>query len=332
MVQYYPYPNLSHSLTFSPALTMSQQYKNWCFTLNNYSVQDEQIFRDMPYSYLVFGREVGDEGTPHLQGYVQLKKPTRLTGLKKLHPKAHWEPANGDQAQNLTYCSKQGDYEEHGTPTRTQGGKPTLEERIARNKRLRDTDLNELVDSGEINIKETRALKNARLDLKEEYSQKNCPATLDGALPHQWYCGPSRTGKSLKARTAYPDAYLKMCNKWWDGYNNEPVILIEDFDRKHEVLCHHLKIWADRYPFLAEVKGSTQKIRPGLIIVTSNYHPRDIWTEEKDLQPILERFQITEFNQINDNSKKKAPCGGAGQDSVGTAKPGSHHPCFNYGQ
>ena len=74
--------------------------------------------QDMPYKYLIYGREVGDEGTPHLQGYVQLKKITRLTGMKKLHPTAHWEVAKGTEEQNRTYCSKEGDFQEFGTPRR----------------------------------------------------------------------------------------------------------------------------------------------------------------------------------------------------------------------
>ena len=40
------------------------QSKNWCFTVNNYSVLDDQTLQDMPYKYLIYGREVGDEGTP----------------------------------------------------------------------------------------------------------------------------------------------------------------------------------------------------------------------------------------------------------------------------
>lgn len=278
---------------------------NWCFTVNNWTLADEQMLQDMPYKYLLYGREVGEEGTPHLQGYVQFKKKIRLTGLKKLHATAHWEPAKGTQEQNFTYCTKEGDFLELGTPTKTQGGALTTEQRIARNLRLISEPIADLIASGELHPQHAKAIANARIILAEERRRNNPPQTLDGDLPNLWYWGPAGTGKSLKARTEYPDAYLKAANKWWDGYADEDAVIIEEWDKNHKVLCHHLKQWADRYPFSAEVKGGTTgKIRPKIIVVTSNYHPRDIWGEdpEGELAPIMRRFNVvhfdTKFNQF----------------------------------
>lgn len=86
-----------------------------------------------------------------------------------------------------------------------------------------------------------------------------------------------------------------MCNKWWDGYTDQETVLLEDFDKSHDKLLHHIKIWADRYPFPGEKKGTAFVIRPKLIIVTSNYHPSEIWPGEVEADPILRRFKLVHF-------------------------------------
>lgn len=87
------------------------QAKRWCFTLNNYSENDikklEQSFIGEKY---IIGKEIGENGTPHLQGYINWNKQTRLTALKKINNKIHWEKCKGNEKDNIKYCSKDGDY------------------------------------------------------------------------------------------------------------------------------------------------------------------------------------------------------------------------------
>ena len=58
---------------------------------------------------MVVGVEVGEKGTPHLQGYVRLTKNTRFNAVKKLiGMKAHIEMARGTELENDEYCRKDG--------------------------------------------------------------------------------------------------------------------------------------------------------------------------------------------------------------------------------
>lgn len=47
-------------------------------------------------------------------------------------------------------------------------------------------------------------------------------------LEHEWHWGASGTGKSRGVRERYPEAFIKSNDKWWDGYNNEDVVIIEE--------------------------------------------------------------------------------------------------------
>ena len=82
--------------------------KRWCFTFNNYSDSDISsivpIFRDK-CSKVIIGKEVGESGTPHLQGFCSFKVKCRPLSLK-LPAKIHWEKAKGNDVQNFEYCSK----------------------------------------------------------------------------------------------------------------------------------------------------------------------------------------------------------------------------------
>lgn len=88
---------------------------NWCFTVNNYSEEEYTELLNGEFNYVIIGKEVGNNGTPHLQGYLQLKTKKRLTAMKKIHNTAHWEIARGTPEENKVYCSKQKKFEERGS-------------------------------------------------------------------------------------------------------------------------------------------------------------------------------------------------------------------------
>lgn len=264
--------------------------RNFTFTHNNYENTD--VEDNLECRYIVYGKEVGKKcGTPHLQGFVCFQTMKSKKQVIKLMPGCHIEVAR-DAVAAIEYCKKDGDVTERGEPPCSRAEKGAKEKRrwdeihqAAEEGRFEDIDP-EIRVKYDCNIERIRgrALKRRKLEDTEQV--------------HEWYYGASGTGKSRKARTENPLAYLKMCNKWWDGYEDEDVVLIEDLDKNHSVLCHHLKIWADRYPFRAEMKGSGAVIRPGKIIVTSNYSPEEIWSEAQDLEPIRRRFRCIRFDKI----------------------------------
>lgn len=93
--------------------------KNFTFTINNYQEQDINNinnFYNAFCNYTIYGFEIGEQGTKHLQGYAQMKKQKRFLSIVKFfNNRAHIEKANGSPEQNKAYCSKEGNYKEFGT-------------------------------------------------------------------------------------------------------------------------------------------------------------------------------------------------------------------------
>lgn len=100
--------------------------KQWAFTMNNYPENwKELIVADgAKFVFLFAGLEIGDEGTPHLQGYLESDKKVRpIETCQEWSKKCHWEIA-GKRAKsrspkwirqcNVGYCTKDGKWENFG--------------------------------------------------------------------------------------------------------------------------------------------------------------------------------------------------------------------------
>lgn len=264
---------------------MTQSSKNWCFTLNNYSDEDEQRIQGLTSTYLVYGREIGESLTPHLQGFIVIPTKSRLSALKKLHATAHWEIAKGNAAQNRTYCTKDGNIFESGELPMSPKEKGDME--IARYDAARAAAIAGNFDDipSDIYVRHLNALHKI-------YALKQvAPTALAGSLQNEWIYGPAGTGKSTKAFAENPGSYLKGLTKWWDGYTHQTSVIIDDMDPYHKSLAQEFKQWAHHHPFPAETKGGTMCIRPQKIIVTSNYRIDEIWEDQTTRDAIHRRFK-----------------------------------------
>lgn len=241
--------------------------------------------------YAIIGQELGEQGTPHLQGYVYFKNARRLSTLKFVCQRVHWEVARGDAQQNFDYCSKDGQFWEHGTIPVSAGDKGKMEkERWDSARSLAIAGDIEAIPS-DIFIRYYRTLKSIKTDYM-------APIPDADGVTGIWIYGRAGVGKSRKAREDYPGAYMKMCNKWWDGYHGHDNVIIDDIDVRHAVLGHHLKIWSDRYAFLAENKGGAMMIRPLKIIVTSQYSIEEIWDDQHTQEALCRRFQVIHMTNL----------------------------------
>jgi len=98
--------NLAPSILAKKGKKQVVQSKRWCFKWNNYpknwSEQIEQILPKM--EKWVFSQEVGESGTPHIQGFLESKVKLRPMGL--LPNEVHWERAKGNDDSQIAYCTK----------------------------------------------------------------------------------------------------------------------------------------------------------------------------------------------------------------------------------
>lgn len=292
----------------------------WCFTYfprgDPITHESEDVLRVVQVlriaKYGTYGIEICPEtGRIHLQGFVYFKNPRRWSSVHRLLEGSHIEPMRGDISEAIAYCHKDWNYKEFGV-------KPEEQKAKGEGEKARWDQARELAISGnfmsipsDILIKHYNSLRRIEADFAQPPTDLGEPCGI-------WIHGPSGYGKSHICRELWPEHYPKMCNKWWDAYANEEYVCIQDIDKNHEVLAHHLKIWSDQYVFVGEIKGHSKKLRPRLIIVTSQYAIRDIFQDRETRDALERRFRVFEFTarrEVPDGLRLfsqvalEAPCG-----------------------
>lgn len=260
--------------------------RNICYTLNNYTPEEEALYRAIDATYHTAGREIGEEGTPHLQGYAEFANSRPWAWIHKRFPRAHVEKRAGTAAQAIAYCHKDGDFWEIGEPKK-QGKRSDLDE--IKTALADGVDMLTIADShfGDF----CRYHKSFSLYRQLLAKHRTEPPKA------VWLWGRTGVGKTRRATTSHSSFYMKPDSKWWDGYEQQEAIIIDDWRPNHWLCLAGLLTLTDRYPYQGEVKSGFVKINSPYIYITSDRPPTEVWSgehKERDLSQLLRRIEVAE--------------------------------------
>lgn len=79
--------------------------RNWVFTWNNYDDTSHTHIQSLSDTY-IYQEETGENGTKHLQGYIEFKNAISFDSIKKKLPKCHIEKCKSKE-DAILYCQKE---------------------------------------------------------------------------------------------------------------------------------------------------------------------------------------------------------------------------------
>lgn len=228
-----------------------------------------------------------------MQGYIEFRTRRKLTTIKKLNERIHWENRLGTRDQAIAYCNKNetricGPFMAGELQPMLQGRRSDLEsirEMLAGKeplKRVADEHFGDF-------IRYHRGFREYKI--------------LCGMSQRTWktnvvvLTGRTGIGKSRYCQETYQNAFWKRKGEWWDGYDGHEHVIIDEFYGWLPIDTM-LRIM-DRYPLMVDTKGGAVNFEAKVICITSNI-TWDKWYEWKN-DDIKQAFlrRIDNFIDLN---------------------------------
>jgi hypothetical protein len=274
--------------------------RRYCWT--HYQVDTLPKYDETLHGYLIYQLEVGEEKkVPHWQGYVELKKTMRYKAMFKSLGLGHEGKiikARGTAAENKAYCSDpkkrhpewkvEPGFMEYGAPT-VQGQRNDLKSAI-------DTLLKDGIDA----VKQQHASVYVRYwkGLEKLIEPKRIDEPRANKPYVTWVYGPPGSGKSYHAEQFALEnkyeyyIYNKSFNGFWQRYNQQKVLIIDDIRVDTFKFDELLRI-LDRYQYLINQKQGDRFINSPFIYITAPVPPETMFPSddgEKDLRQLTRRI------------------------------------------
>lgn len=195
--------------------------------------------------------------------------------MKEWQERAHWEKRRGTPEEASDYCKKDKKFVERGTLPK-QGARSDLAGAV---EILQKGGTLDEVDPVVV-VKYHKGLKVLRgMRMKDR----------EAAPTVTWLWGATGSGKTREA--AVGSFYMKDGTRWWDGYEQQDRIVIDDFDGSWPF--RDLLRLLDRYPYQGQTKGGYVKINSPHIYITCEFPPSHYWTDT-ELAQISRRISTVE--------------------------------------
>ena len=290
---------------------MAGRARSYCFTINNPTQDVIASLQNSKFKYLVCGFEMGESGTPHIQGLVQFHEGKTVTafnksiGCKKHGCWAHCEPCYGTALEAAGYCKKglrdkpEGGYSEYFLSPLSEGLWTGFEygEITRQGRRIDLEQLVDLVKSGDVRVDELASSHPQKFHQYGRTLSKVEDVAMRSRYRTQmtrgtWYWGKTGVGKSHTAFEGYrPDTHYvwKKSTKWQDGYAQQDTVIINEY--RGQLRFSELLELVDKWPYFVERRG--REAMPFIsthVIITSALHPNQIYANKLDEADSIEQF------------------------------------------
>lgn len=305
-----------------PKKTQSRvRLSRFVFTLNNYTEEEYSWLTEgwaQKVKWIIIAKEVGENGTPHLQGACIIGSQVSFSTLKTSigFARAHIEPMRGRPEDSLAYCTKQdlhpfvcGILPAPGTRNDLRDATSVL----LKGGSVQDLALSET--HAPVVVKYYKGLTTLRsiIEQRRTLGKRDPPLVF-------WVYGPTGCGKT---RCCFKAGRL-LCKmwgqldlsiwissgglRWFDGYDSQSVALFDDFRAKHVSSFAFFLRLLDRYPVKVEFKGGHVEWCPRVVFITCPRNPAETFEKVSQYRPEdinqLNR-RITECFEFSANEKTK---------------------------
>lgn len=237
--------------------------RNWAFTdflcrdLKSVYVEYSDIIR-----YIAWGDEIGEESKKrHWQGWVQFTSQKDQSVVQRIMGSGvHLTKCLGTEIQNEDYCKKDDKFTSMGAYI-TQGQRTDFEQI---KKRLDKEE--PMYDIAQDHFSDYLRYHQGFTKYQELVSQSKSKTFRH--VTTDLYKGPTGSGKTRKAMEEEPFKIHASALKWWDGYQGEKTLLIDEYD--NQIPCTELLGILDGYQLRLAIKGGFTYARWTKVIITTN--------------------------------------------------------------